>query len=163
MSTALFIGRFQPLHNGHLQIIKEILKQHDHIIIGVGSSQEKDTKLNPLSAQTRVKLIKEALKTEGIIRKQYSIILLPDIHDQKNWAAYVNGLVPEFDTLYTGSDFTKKCYNNAGKKIIDIPRIKNISATDIRERIINNDPTWKTLVPQPIVNALKDITIPPHD
>lgn len=163
MSTALFIGRFQPFHNGHFQIIKEILKQHDHLIIGIGSSQEKGTKQNPFSSQTRVRLIKEALKAEGIIRSQYSISLIPDLNDPPNWAAYVNKMLPHFDTLYTGSAFTKKCYNNAGKKIIDIPRIKNISATNIREKMAKNDPSWKKLVPPTVAKSLSEITLPSHD
>ncbi|MBT6040585.1 adenylyltransferase/cytidyltransferase family protein, partial [Candidatus Woesearchaeota archaeon] len=28
MTTALFIGRFQPFHNGHLAVIKQIIEKH---------------------------------------------------------------------------------------------------------------------------------------
>ena len=35
----LLIGRMQPVHNGHIEIIKQILEEVDEIIIGIGSAQ----------------------------------------------------------------------------------------------------------------------------
>ena len=34
----LLIGRIQPLHNGHIKVIQETLKEVDEIIIGIGSA-----------------------------------------------------------------------------------------------------------------------------
>ena len=36
---ALFIGRFQPLHHGHLYVLRTILKSYNKVKIGIGSSQ----------------------------------------------------------------------------------------------------------------------------
>ena len=38
-NTALFIGRFQPLHHGHIYILTKILKTYKKLKIGIGSSQ----------------------------------------------------------------------------------------------------------------------------
>ena len=38
--TALFIGRFQPFHKGHLAAIKWILKKEGKIFIVIGSNQQ---------------------------------------------------------------------------------------------------------------------------
>ena len=35
----ILIGRMQPLHNGHIEVIKKILNEVDEIIIGIGSAQ----------------------------------------------------------------------------------------------------------------------------
>ena len=35
----ILIGRMQPVHNGHLQVIDKILEEVDEIIIGIGSAQ----------------------------------------------------------------------------------------------------------------------------
>ena len=35
----ILIGRMQPVHNGHMQVINKILEEVDEIIIGIGSAQ----------------------------------------------------------------------------------------------------------------------------
>ena len=47
----LYIGRFQPFHNGHLQLIKSIENKFDQIIIGIGSSQYSHDKNNPFTVE----------------------------------------------------------------------------------------------------------------
>jgi len=34
---ALFIGKFQPFHKGHLFALRQVLKKFDKVIIGIGS------------------------------------------------------------------------------------------------------------------------------
>ena len=52
---ALLIGRFQPLHHGHIYILKNILKKYHNIKIGIGSSQASNTISNPFSGEERRK------------------------------------------------------------------------------------------------------------
>ena len=35
----LLVGRMQPVHEGHLEVIKRILEEVDEVIIGIGSAQ----------------------------------------------------------------------------------------------------------------------------
>ncbi len=51
--TALLIGRFQPFHNGHLEVVKTISKKCDRMIIGIGSAQLSHTFENPFTAGER--------------------------------------------------------------------------------------------------------------
>lgn len=44
----LLCGRFQPVHRGHIELIREALKHCDHLIIAIGSAQESGTKKEPL-------------------------------------------------------------------------------------------------------------------
>src|SRR3989338_4597048 len=53
MKKALFIGRFQPFHLGHLSDVKLALKDFDEVIIAIGSSQESGTSDNPFSDDER--------------------------------------------------------------------------------------------------------------
>ena len=75
---ALFIGRFQPFHNGHAEQIRLISKKYEEIIIGIGSVQRSHTIENPFTAAERTAMIKEFLKDEGI--KNYQIFEIRDLN-----------------------------------------------------------------------------------
>jgi len=83
MRRGLFIGRFQPFHLGHLQDIKNALKDVDELVIGIGSSNEKHTKYNPFSVKERIEMIDLVLPANEI--SKYTIFPIPDLHDDKKW------------------------------------------------------------------------------
>ncbi len=74
----LLIGRFQPLHKGHIKAIKRILEEVDGLIIVIGSSQHTGSLENPFSAVEREEMLKRALKQEGIIKVE--VHKIPDIN-----------------------------------------------------------------------------------
>ena len=84
---ALFIGRFQPLHNGHLKVIQQLSKDFDELIIGIGSSQYSNTLDNPFSSDERKQMIEKSLNRFNI--NKYNIVLIPDIHNPPKWADHV--------------------------------------------------------------------------
>ena len=57
----LLIGRMQPVHNGHIEIIKQILEEVDEIIIGIGSAQLSHELKNPFTAGERLMMLNQAL------------------------------------------------------------------------------------------------------
>ena len=152
MTAGLFIGRFQPFHNGHLSAVKQILEQNDKIIIGIGSSQYKHTKDNPFTAEERKEMIQKTLDDEGI--KDYEIIFTPDIHNDEKWAAHVESLCPNFNIVYTNSEHTRKCFEILNKyPIKGIEKEFDISSTEIRKRIKEGE-DWDELVPETIFNEI---------
>lgn len=99
---ALFIGRFQPFHKGHAELIRLISREYEEFIVGIGSAQnsyiiiepsspDKSTFIykidlattpftieNPFTAEERNKMIKRFLETENI--RNYQIFKIPDIN-----------------------------------------------------------------------------------
>ena len=61
----LYVGRFQPFHNGHKSVVKEALKHCDRLIIAIGSAQESRTKKNPFTFEERRKFIWHALSYDN--------------------------------------------------------------------------------------------------
>lgn len=49
----VYIGRFQPLHNGHVQVIKDALETFDRVIILIGSANQRSSFKNPFNYKTR--------------------------------------------------------------------------------------------------------------
>ena len=48
-TLGMVIGRFQVLHNGHVNMVKRALDLCDVVVVYIGSSQEARTKVNPFS------------------------------------------------------------------------------------------------------------------
>jgi len=55
---AVFIGRMQPLHNGHVQNIKNALEIADNALVIVGSANQPRTPKNPFTVVERTRMIK---------------------------------------------------------------------------------------------------------
>ena len=70
----ILIGRMQPFHNGHMQVIKKILEEVDEIIIGIGSAQLSHELKDPFTAGERVLMISQTLVEEEIDPSRYYII-----------------------------------------------------------------------------------------
>ncbi len=51
----------QPIHKGHMDVIKRILREVDEVIIGIGSAQLSHTPKDPFTAGERTMMISKAL------------------------------------------------------------------------------------------------------
>lgn len=150
MSAALFIGRFQPFHLGHLSVVKQALKENGFLIIGVGSSQYSSTLDNPFAFEERKTMIVAALDKQKIPANQYTILPLPDIHNDAKWVDHVTSLVPNFDCVVTGSPLVKKLFAEHGKfPVVDVKFLSNLSATAIREKMTKGQ-NWEKDVPNAV-------------
>jgi len=153
MKRGLFIGRFQPFHLGHLQDIKNALNEVNHLAIGIGSSNEDHTKENPFTAKERAEMINMVLPINRI--RKYIIFTIPDFHDDKKWVEHIETLAPKFDVVYTGNDWTERCFE--GKyEVTKVDMLEGVSSTIIRHRIINNK-NWEELVPKEVVDYISKI------
>lgn len=150
--VALFIGRFQPLHNGHLTVIKRLAKRSKLLKIGIGSSQYSDTKDNPLSGKERKAMLQSVLKSEHITNAK--IFYLPDIHDDENWTAHVQKTVGKFDVVYSGNTWVIRLFKKAKVPIKIIKEIDPYEATKIREAI-RKGKRIDYLVPKQVLLFLK--------
>lgn len=60
-NNMLYIGRFQPFHNGHLAIVTSALKEADRLIICIGSDDVIMSLKNPFSSSERMGMIRDSL------------------------------------------------------------------------------------------------------
>jgi len=158
MTTALFIGRFQPFHLGHLDALKQALTENDRIIIGIGSSEQNYTEENPFTAGERFEMIEATMQAEGIPCEKYVIIPVRNIDNFSLWASHTKLLCPTFQKLYTGSHIVKELFEKHAPdiEIIDLKINLDVNATEIREKILDDDETWKEMVPAPVAQYMED-------
>ncbi len=153
--TALFIGRFQPFHNGHLLVLGGMVKVSGKVIIAIGSSSESGTDLNPYTAQERKEMMQRALQAKDLI-PMYDInfVEVPDQEDDAKWVEHVLQIAGPVDILWTGNEHTKQCFE--GKvEIQNIKEVPGISGTKIRE-LIKAGGDWQEKVPAEVFSFIKE-------
>jgi nicotinamide-nucleotide adenylyltransferase len=67
VKRGLYVGRFQPFHNGHLDAIKYALNSVDELVIVIGSAQYSHHSHNPFTAGERLTMVRRALDEAGVI------------------------------------------------------------------------------------------------
>lgn len=154
MHRALFIGRFQPFHNAHLEDIKKILREADEVIIAVGSSNETNTLENPFSYSERKQMISKALKGSKI--KNFRIYPVPDLYNDRKWVAYAKARLPKFNAVYSGNEWTLRCFKKFDFKIRKIKLIEGINSTIIRGMMAKGK-NWQALVPKETAGYIQKI------
>lgn len=120
---AIFIGRYQPYHQGHIELVKQKLDQGIPALIMVRDI-EPDEK-NPFTTEQTVKMIQKYHAAKG---DDVEVMIIPDI-ESVNYGRGVGYEINEF-TPPDGIAF--------------------ISATKIRESIKIGDDVWKEMVDESI-------------
>jgi bifunctional NMN adenylyltransferase/nudix hydrolase len=95
--TLVLIGRFQPLHNAHLEIIKRATALTDQLVIITGSGKQPRTYKNPFTSSERAVMIKNA--TRGLDMQVYIEENIDTIYNDQAWAVRVQGIVSKYRVL----------------------------------------------------------------
>jgi nicotinamide-nucleotide adenylyltransferase len=151
---ALFIGRFQPFHDGHLNVIEDIAKESGRLTIIIAGPARPDAR-NPFSFAERKRMAELAL-AGGKIRN-YEIHETRDVNDDGKWGEHVKRLGP-FDIAYSRNPWTVRCLKNAGITVAKhkfYGRYKNCGS-EIRKRIMHGK-RWKNLVPYRVYDYISEI------
>ncbi len=159
MKRGLFVGRFQPVHNGHIKALEFVFSQVDEVIIGIGSAQASHTLKNPpFTTSERMEMLIRALNEAGMDKRYYLIPPLPDINFNAIWATYVVSMVPRFDVVFTGNSLVAQLFREKGYEVVVQPMFRKdiLSATEIRRRMVEGQP-WEELVPESVARFIREI------
>lgn len=154
----LFVGRFQPLHLGHLQAVKDVLKEVDELVIVIGSAQYSHNLDDPFTAGERLVMVRKALEEAGIDYARVWVVPVPDVHLHMMWVSAVEGYAPKFDVVYSNDPLTRRLFMEAGYEVksIRFHKRKVYSSTEVRERLLNGE-SWEKLVPKSVAEFIKEI------
>ncbi len=150
--VGLIIGRFQPLHKGHLHLISKSLEHVKELKIGIGSSQFSDQIENPFNYDERKLLLNLSLSNTGIIPKRFAIFPIPDKFNIYEWVDTVIDSIGEFDIIFTNNLWIGRLFQRENKKLIYGLKFdfEKYNGSKIREMIYRNQPMWVQLVPKSV-------------
>ncbi len=151
---AIYSGTFDPITNGHMDIIKRALNVFDEVIVAVAASTSKKPMFD---MDTRVNLINKATKDLNVTAKPFNTLLV-DFAKQEGVNTIVRGLRAVSDFEY---ELQMGYANNSLDKEIDtmylMPSLENafVSSSVVRE-ILKFNGCASHLVPQEILDDLKE-------
>ena len=171
----VFIGRFQPFHKGHLQVVREGLSRAEKLIVLIGSAWQARNPRNPWLHTEREQMLRACLSTAENER----LICLPlmDVpYNDELWVRNVQTTVAGLVTAHHSAPLQPARIALIGHKkdhtgfylnlfphwqSIGVENVGNISATPLREQffspqgqaLLNDD---QVPLPQPVRRWLSD-------
>lgn len=143
MKTGIFIGRFQPVHQGHIHALGIAASQVEKLYILIGSANACRSIKNPWTYRERVDMLRSKLWTNHIVNVEF--VPLNDYpYNDTQWIADVRATAEHFN-MGTPTLFGHMKEGNAylrwfpDWKFRDIEAQYKVHATAIRERMFETD------------------------
>ena len=154
MKVAIYPGSFDPITNGHLDVLKRSLEVFDKVIVLVAINPDKKSYFSP---DERVEMIKEAVKGLDNVEVDYSTGLTVEYAKKHNAKHLIRGLRAVTDFEY---EFQLAVANEFADSDIDMVFFMSRSETSyISSSMImglyKNGVDISTLVPNSVVKRLK--------
>lgn len=158
MKVGVILARFQPIHNGHIELIKYALHGNEVVHIFIGSADKFNVR-NPIPIHERRRLVTASIKEVFTDEEMDRIFIheLPDLDSESNnsieWGFYLYSHIvheikqAEFSLYYSdGYELVSSWFPGFMFKdfisLVLMARnscVHGVSATLIREAIINDD------------------------
>ncbi len=132
-NTGVIIARFQTpfLHEGHLNLIKEVRNLHNKLIVVLGVAPIVGSRKNPYDYHTREKMIK----------KQFADVLVLPLSDHPSdseWSSNLDNLLssafPSESFLLYGSRDSFIPYYTGKFNTVELPEHGDYNATELRKQ-----------------------------
>ena len=157
MKVGILIGRFQPLHKGHVNAIEFARDNSERLFVIVGSAEKSNQERNPFSFEERKRMIGLALKGKKL-QDNISIVPINDARNHTEWIKSIKNTIGEYNLIFTNDELTEKLFKEEGAEVLNVPlQDRNeLSATEVRKRL-ELDKEWESLVTPEIAQYLKEI------
>ena len=155
MTRGIYIGRFQPFHEGHRNVVERITDEVDELVLGIGSADASHTARNPFTAGERIMMITKCLADLDLVT--YAVPI-EDLERNSVWVSHVESMSPDFDVAYSNNPLVVQLFREAG---VEIHRSKMfdrdvLEGKEVRDRMIT-DGDWESLVPDAVVEVVEEI------
>jgi bifunctional NMN adenylyltransferase/nudix hydrolase len=166
--TLVLIGRFQPVHSAHAEIIRRAMEQAKQLIIIVGSAKQPRTYKNPWTSAERRMMLQNVCdtlpQTNCAIRIEENI---DTIYNDQAWAARVQTIVRKHTQLGDKVGIIGHKKDDATSSYLDmfpqwgfqqVELIQPLHATNIRDLYFKKNANLNFLrgvVPQPVMRLLE--------
>jgi nicotinamide-nucleotide adenylyltransferase len=156
-TRGLFVGRFQPLHDGHRRVLETVSESVDELLVGVGSAGRSHSVDNPYTGGERVEMVLRTAEAADVTGPVHPIPLR-DVDRNAVWVSHVRSLCPDFSVVYSHNPLVVRLFREAGVSVDAFPTYERerYEGTRIRRRMLDGD-SWRELVPDPVASVVEDV------
>lgn len=155
MTRAVFLGRFQPFHEGHHQVVEEHQERFDDFAIAVGSAGKQRTGDNPLGFEERREVIRSCHQDTEVIAIEDET---KDEEGNRRWAEKIEE-ESDADVVLSQNELVKRLVREYTDMEVVEQELFNpdvYSGTEIRRRIRSGE-EWRYLVPDCAVEEVEKL------
>lgn len=144
-NTIVYIGRFQPFHNGHKAVIDKALELAQSVIVLIGSANEPRTIKNPFTWQERAWMIRE---TYGDVHLD-CFPIETNLYNDQSWVVQVQSIIDQYSITEEGipigiighkKDESSYYLNMFPQwEFIEVPLVEPLDATQIRNMYFSSN------------------------
>ncbi|QKQ98645.1 adenylyltransferase/cytidyltransferase family protein [Candidatus Nanohaloarchaea archaeon] len=141
---AVLVGRFQPFHQGHREVVEEYIDEHE-LAIAIGSANEEGSEENPLSFEERKEIIRACYP-------EIEVVGLEDFdEDEEGNFRWLKELKENTsaEKVISQNNLVKRLVREDGELELveqDMHEPSIYSGTEVRRRIKSGE-EWRYLVP----------------
>jgi len=148
------IGRFKPLHLGGAALLETMCEKAEHVLIGIGSSNQYNAR-NPFTAEETRDMI--GLVLAGF--DNYEVIEVPDLFNEPKWIEQAKRLYGELDYFVSGNDYVADLLKDHFRvihpvEIVPAEKQVKVRATEIRYEMAKGG-NWEQYVPEKVAEYIK--------
>ncbi|MEW6345871.1 MAG: bifunctional nicotinamide-nucleotide adenylyltransferase/Nudix hydroxylase [Paraburkholderia sp.] len=169
----IFIGRFQPLHRGHVEVLRRALSLATQVCVLIGSTDRPRTVKDPFSFDERRQMITSVLAQDE--RERVAIAAVQDsTYNDSDWVRWVQDAVAAELGDTTGKKIGLIGHEKDGSsyylrmfpqwELVEVDASEDISATEIRDQFFaersNSFVSWA--VPAPVFDWLEQFRTRPE-
>ena len=160
----VFIGRFQPFHNGHKAVIDAALEQAKEVVVVVGSSFAARNIRNPFTFEERKAMIKAVFPSDRVL-----VVPVSDYpYDDNKWVNAIQKIVDatiphaqDVGLIGHSKDSTSYYLNifPRWKNHVEVPNVDGINATDIRKHLFGgeNGELFNSALPEQVKDVIREV------
>lgn len=154
-NSAVYAGTFDPITNGHIDLVKRALKMFDSVIVAVAANPQK----KPLfSLKERTSLAKESLKDLNNAQVESFSGLLVDYLKEKNARIIVRGLreLSDFEREFQQAVINRRLYSKADSVFIMTSAKYFYVSSSLVKELASLKADISECVPKPVEKALRE-------
>jgi len=149
------VARWQPVHLGHLPVLRALCDRAGHALIGIGSSNRHNRR-SPFWAEERAEMIRLVLDGRG----NFTLVPVPDLDDGPRWRVLVLDLFGPLDRFVTDNPYVASLLAHDYRLMRPVELVPpeqrvRIDGTMVRGEMARG-PAWRDLVPPEVAAYIEE-------